>query len=342
MPKLNLPIGLNYDMTYKPDARHSMSEFHRAALDQIEFIDPYADKVRINEHHGCHTAWTSSPIVIASAMAARSKSIRLEPLVAAPFYHPIRLAEDLAVLDQLSDGRAQVVLAPAYRSEEFEMYGTDLKQRRKIVDTAVHVLRTAWKGEPFELDGRQCLINPVPVQENGLRISLAGSDPSARAAAKYADAFEPLGMFGWDTYVAECEKLGKTKPVWPNEIHIVGISEDPAKARENIWPALEYWMDAIMLWAGKSEAAKDVDTEEKRKNYKWFRNTENENLVVTPERAIELLTNAGENAYLKLYGMWGGSDIDLTTKTLELLVDKVLPHIPESVGKNAMRAATRI
>ena len=84
----------------------------------------------ISEHHTSEDGYLPSPMLLASAIAARTDHLFISIAAALlPFYDPIRLAEDMNVLDIISSGRVSYVFGIGYRAEEFEQYGLDMKQR---------------------------------------------------------------------------------------------------------------------------------------------------------------------------------------------------------------------
>ena len=91
-----------------------------------------------SEHHATADGHLPSPLMLASAIAARTKVLNI--LVAAavlPLYHPVRLAEDMTVLDNLSKGRVHYVFGIGHRPEEYEHMGVDARRRGKIADESL-------------------------------------------------------------------------------------------------------------------------------------------------------------------------------------------------------------
>ena len=86
------------------------------------------------EHHGSEDGYLPSPLLLASAVAARTQRLALSLILIFPFYEPVRLAEDMAVLDIISGGRASYILALGYRPEEFEHFGVALGDRGRLAD----------------------------------------------------------------------------------------------------------------------------------------------------------------------------------------------------------------
>ena len=167
--------------------------------------------VALMEHHGADDGYLPSPIVVAAAMAARTKNTRIGiSALIAPFYHPIRLAEDLAVLDNLSGGRLDIIIGSGYLDQEFAMFGVSKSERGRRITEVVETLRQAWTGQPFEYGGHLVHVTPAPTRPGGPAILLGGSsDVAARRAARIADGFVPSNATCWDAYRDELQSSAK-------------------------------------------------------------------------------------------------------------------------------------
>ncbi|MCZ7628648.1 MAG: LLM class flavin-dependent oxidoreductase [Microthrixaceae bacterium] len=121
---------LRFDMQ-APAGGAPARELYAAALEMAEWADEHgAMMVLLSEHHATADGYLPSPVVMASAMAARTARVPIWLMVAIlPFYDPIRLAEDLCVLDVLSDGRVSLVAGLGYRREEYDVFGVDFSSR---------------------------------------------------------------------------------------------------------------------------------------------------------------------------------------------------------------------
>ena len=84
--------------------------------------------------------------------------------MALPLYDPVHVAEDVAVLDLLSEGRVELVVGAGYRPSEFAMFDQDMSRRGRLLDEGITVIRQAWQGEPFEHRGQKILVRPRPHQ----------------------------------------------------------------------------------------------------------------------------------------------------------------------------------
>ena len=127
-------------------------------------------------------AWCSRP---RWRPARRSLPIMTAALIL-PLYDPIRLAEDMVVLDIISGGRVSYVMAVGYRPEEFEHHGADFARRGRLVEDQLALLLRAKSGEPFDYEGRRIHVTPAPVTPGGPTVMWGGGSP---AAAKRAARF---------------------------------------------------------------------------------------------------------------------------------------------------------
>src|SRR5579872_6470946 len=157
-------FGLRFDLRNPAFARTSTAERVQAAVDMAAWADERgAVAIALSEHHGSDDGYLPSPIVVAAAIASRTRSVRISlAALIAPLYDPVRLAEDLSVLDALAEGRVDVILGGGYVQHEFEMYGVPLAERPARVEEAVSVLRAAFNGEPFAFRGRTGRVTPTP------------------------------------------------------------------------------------------------------------------------------------------------------------------------------------
>src|SRR6476660_3072403 len=145
----------------------------------------------LSEHHAVDDGYLPSPVPLAAAIAARTSTLAIN--VAAlllAFYEPVKLAEDLAVVDLLSRGRVSYVIGIGYRAEEFAMFGVDRRERARLVEERIQVLRTLWAGDTVEVDGRPVGITPPPFTPGGPMLAYGGgSEAAARRAGRLGMLF---------------------------------------------------------------------------------------------------------------------------------------------------------
>lgn len=139
-------------------------------LDQRDVFEGTIDCVKLAEEIGFDTAWFAehhfsnyslcpSPLMMAGAVARETRRISLGPaVIVAPLYNPIRVSEEVALLDQLSEGRAVIGIGSGYQRFEFDAFGADLAERQErmlevwqIIDQAVHENRFEHRGRFYQL-----------------------------------------------------------------------------------------------------------------------------------------------------------------------------------------------
>jgi probable F420-dependent oxidoreductase len=172
--------------------------FAQEYRDTIELVrvaeDAGFDSAWVSEHHGSSDGYLPSLFVLLGALAAATNRIALGTgVVLTPLHDPIRLAEDAAVVDQLSGGRLVVGLGLGWREEEFRMLRIPYAERLARHVETVGILRKAWTGERFSFEGEvfrydRVRVTPPPAQPGGPPILLGGYAPSAlRRAGEIAD-----------------------------------------------------------------------------------------------------------------------------------------------------------
>ena len=317
-----------------PDWATPRSQLFAAALDIAAWADKVGfDVLGLGEHHSSDDGYNPSPLILASAFAARTQRIRLRTAVLlASCYDPIRLAEDIAVLQILSGGRFELGLGFGYRQCEFKMYRRDVKDRFKYTLQVAEALKQAWTGESFEYEGRPCLIAPIP--EKPVPLMLGATAPAvARAAARVADGFiAPLfGPDVWQPYREECIKLGKRDPgVYPKQgPTFLWVSEDPDRDWEWLTPHILHIQTSYGRWTteaygtarGVYQADVTIDTIRNSNTYQ----------VLTPKETRELIADLGDNSSLYLTPLLAGADPKRAWEMLRLFEREVYPHVPRGV-----------
>lgn len=317
-------FGLRFDFRSPSFAGVPMADRYDAALDMAEWADRLGCvTLTISEHHGSPDGYLPSPMTMLAALAARTTNVRLMvAAVIAPFYDPLRLAEDLLVLDHLSRGRVDVIVAGGYVGSEFEMFGVPIGERPKRVTETVETLRAAFSGAPFEFRGRQVRVTPEPYREAGPGVLLGGSsDAAARRAARIADGFIPSVPDVWDAYRDECLKLGKADP-GPGMLppaHTVALAADVDEGWRAFGPYFLHESNAYGKWiaesgtAGPYKEVTDVDALREMGEYR----------VVTPEEMVADL-KAAPFPFAMFHPMCGGTPPDLAWSSLKLFEAEVL------------------
>ena len=196
-----LRFGVVHDLRSPPGSDTPLPHIYAEALEQIRMLDELGlDLVWFTEHHFLDDGHLPNFVPVAGAVAATTQNIRISTdILLAPFAHPIRLAEDLAVLDNLSNGRMELGLGMGYAAHEFRGFGIPQSRRVSLTEELVQILQLAWKGEPFSFHGKRhhiddLVVTPAPVQEGGPPLWIAGmSENAARRAARFNTNLLPQG-----------------------------------------------------------------------------------------------------------------------------------------------------
>jgi alkanesulfonate monooxygenase SsuD/methylene tetrahydromethanopterin reductase-like flavin-dependent oxidoreductase (luciferase family) len=178
---------IRFDMR-APSFGAPTSELYAAAIDMCAWAETRGAIVAVlSEHHGAEDGHLPSPLVLASAIAARTE--RLQIMLAAvvlPFCDPVRLAEDMSVLDIISKGRVSYAFGIGHRPEEYEHFGVDMRRRGRLAEKKLRQLRQLLKGEPVVSEGRRIHVTPACMSAGGPFIMLAGgSEAAVKRAAKH-------------------------------------------------------------------------------------------------------------------------------------------------------------
>jgi alkanesulfonate monooxygenase SsuD/methylene tetrahydromethanopterin reductase-like flavin-dependent oxidoreductase (luciferase family) len=317
-------IVVRYDLRAPAFARVDHAALYAACLDQCAWADAQGlDMVVLSEHHGVDDGYLPAPLTLAAAIAGRTRRIGINvAALLVPFHDPVRLAEQLAVLDLASGSRVSLVAGLGYRDEEFRMAGIDRRERGKLLEEAIDVLRRAWSGEPFTWRGRTIRVTPRPASPP--MILIGGSTPAAarRAARLRCGFFPAVGDTALASlYEAECARLGfqgfTSLPGGPGFVH---VSRDPERDWARIAPHALYDAQTYASWqpAGqRSEvhtAARDADELRRSGVYR----------VLTPAETVAL---ARETGRLVLHPLMGGIAPDLAWESLRLVEREVLPAL---------------
>ena len=177
---------LRFDMR-APSTGAPTTELYAAALDMTSWSESRgAVAAIVCEHHGQEDGYLPSPMILATAIAARTSSIQIVlAVVVLPLYEPIRLAEEMVVLDIISNGRVGYVCGIGYREDEYDLFGVDFRRRGRIADDWLSIVLRAKTGEPFDHRGRTVRVTPMPVTPGGPQVSWGGgSEAAARRAGR--------------------------------------------------------------------------------------------------------------------------------------------------------------
>ncbi|NBM15202.1 LLM class flavin-dependent oxidoreductase [Streptomyces sp. GC420] len=306
----------------------SLSARYRAALEMAAYADDHGvTTVQTEEHHGAADNWLPSPLVFAGAVlgATRRVTVTVSAIIA-PLHDPLRLAEEIAVLDLLGAGRLITVAGIGYRAAEYEFLGRDWAARGLLQDEALETLLRAWTGEPFTFRGRTVRVTPRPCTRPHPPLFVGGgSRAAARRAARLGLPFFP------SAHLPELEAYyhGRRAEYGTEgfcmmpaaETPLLHVARDPDRAWARYGPYLLHEAAAYASWqstgirsAVRSRAG-DVAALREEGVYR----------IVTPDECVALAGRTGGS--LVLHPLCGGMPVDEGWRSLRLFCEEVLPAL---------------
>jgi alkanesulfonate monooxygenase SsuD/methylene tetrahydromethanopterin reductase-like flavin-dependent oxidoreductase (luciferase family) len=288
------------------------------------------------EHHGSEDGYLPSPIVLASALAARTERLLLSLVVILPFYDPVRLAEDLAVLDIISNGRVSVIFGIGYRPEEYEHFGLDIRRRGRSADEKLDMVRKLLSGEPVVHERRRIVVTPPPHTPGGPTLMWGGASlAAARRAGRYglgllANGGEP-GMR--EAYEAAAMEHGRQPgPVLLPDRDtptVVFVAEDVDRAWDEIGEHLLHDARMYAEWNPDNETSAGISP---ANDVAELRATSKSHRIISVAEAVERVS-AGE--MLNLSPLCGGLLPEVAWPYLERVGEVVLPEAARASGAAA-------
>lgn len=336
--KPDLRFGVVYDFRNPPSSGIDNPAFYAEIMDQAVWLEGLSlDLVWFTEHHFVDDGYLPSWIPVASAMSARTTRVRFSSDISIlPLYQPVRLAEDLAVLDNLSRGRVDIGIGLGYVPADFAGYGLPVAQRVSRTDEGLEILTRCFSGKRFSFAGKRytaedVLIRPSYVQPGGPPLWVAASSPEgARRAARFNANLLPQGPYE------------TTIQVWLDALRADGRDPDDYRVgiikpcfvtdnRDRDWPAIraaekfrmEYYARAFES-AGRG-APPDQDKERISQNW----------LVGNVDHCVRELTT-----FIRRYGItdmvtWAvppGLRPDAVETSLYKYATEVIPRVKEAVA----------
>lgn len=288
-----LTFGYLYDFRNPPQWYRSSADLYAETLELISWSERAGfGGAWVPEHHCADDGYMPSPMVALAAIAARTSTIRLGAGIAlAPLYHPVRFAEECAVLDILSGGRLEMGLAIGYRRRETEAYGVDFSRRGSRFDEFLDIVRRLWTGEAVTFEGRHYTVRNARVMPQSPRgqipLYIGGfAEKALERVARYGDGYfgneEVCGL-----YLEKLRQQGKDPDSGRIRIQslFTVVAHDPERALEELAPYYHYANNAYSEWLAEDGAIGIDDPALKPMSLEAFKRS-GILQILTPDEAI--------------------------------------------------------
>lgn len=324
-------VTLSFDMR-APGFAVPTAQLYRAAIEMAAFADKIGvGRIGLMQHHGSEDGYLPQPFVLAGGMAAVTARVRfILGAVILPLHDPVEVAEQIALVDLMSNGRLSVIFGAGYVPAEFEAFGKSLKDRARLLDSGIETILRALDGERFRTaEGRPVFVRPLPVQDpRDIIMAGGGVAASARRAARYDIGFGPMKPELVDIYLDECARHGRAPrqyarptPGMPLAIH---VCEDPDAGWAAIAPHAVHVITEYAKWAeqegeASSSPFKGLTDPAVLRQAGLF-------ACWTPDQLVERAKALPAGANLGFQPLLGGLDPAEGWKSLHLL-ERVMPRL---------------
>jgi natural product biosynthesis luciferase-like monooxygenase protein len=304
----------------------------------------------VEQHFDTDLSISPAPLLLLAALAERTRSLRLGiAIVLLPLSHPLRVAEEIATLDVISNGRVEFGVGRGSLPTHFTGFGIPQQESRDRFLEALEIVRQAWSGERVSYRGRffqveDVAVVPKPVQK---------PYPPIRVAANSPDTFELMGQMGLPIFVAAqvnpFPKISEYLPIYWRSRVAAGhpdhgaedvtvlvptyVAESRTQVREDIEPSISSWLRTV---AGRYARQADVEPSPVRERLERIRRMSYERacevmaIFETPEACVERLQQFEQEWKMGRLICWfnpGGLVPHVRVmRSMELFAAKVMPH----------------
>jgi probable F420-dependent oxidoreductase len=342
-------FGLTYGFVTPPGGALSWADCARELIETAPVVEELGyDSLHCIEHHFQPDGHNPSPLMALAAAAAVTERMRLiTNILLVPLYNPVKLAEDVAVLDNLSGGRFTFGVAPGYVTDEFNGLMVPYEERFRRFEEALDLMQAAWTNETFSFDGEfykvpETRLSPKPVQENiPIWYGVSGPKLLRRAAKRHAilvasprhTESELKEHFAkYEAHAAEFGFTPKEKPIMRGAF----VAETREKAEEIAAPAITHLFRELYgkrsasgeraLRSDTGEVIADADTVS-------FETFKGRYIIGTPDDAVAAVTRLRDEIGMTELTIWThmpGVPSELAMGSAKLFAREVIPAFSNS------------
>lgn len=318
---------MRFDLRVPGKSPAEIADQYAAAIEMAEWAeDKGCVAAVISEHHASPDGYLPAPLILATAMAARTTTLPIAIGAALlPLYDPVKLAEEMIVLDHVSRGRVSYVFGIGYRPDEYELFGVPYDQRGKVADEKLDQILEVLDAASVATD--RVRITPGPYTQPRPSISWGGASKAAarRAGTRGLDLFGSGTCDGIeDAYAAAARgaghEPGQCMVPRPGVPMTVFVSDDQDVAWGEVGP---YLMNDVLSYASWNEDSKTVASLSYSKTVDDLRAERGAHRIMTVDEAVDHVKTA---FVLPLHPLCGGVPPDTAWPYLHRVVDDVLPR----------------
>lgn len=334
-----MDFGVWYDLRRDPQGTEPYSRHYAECLEEIVFAESLGFRqVWFSEHHLVDDGYLPSQLIAAAHVAAKTTTIELGTNVfLLPLYHPLRVAEDVAVLDLLSQGRFILGVGGGYVDFEFEAFGVNRRHRPSLMEEGIAVIRQAWETGRVGFQGKRWQFDDLPFSpqpERRIPIWMgADADVAIQRAGRLADGF----MTG-SAYLRTAAAMYEP---WSNAVRTSGrdpadlpfmisawlyLDEDRDRAWQTMAPLIAYQQNRYAEWGtdrGQPAPKKLTASDLRHEDFP---------LIGTPEQVLgelKTLHEAVPYTHLCFWARLAGLSHRQALSSIELFARSVMPAFDE-------------
>lgn len=311
------------------------------SLREIELSEHLGfDSVWLTEHHGTAYGLCASPSVLAAAVAMRTHTLGIGYAAnVTPLHHPLRLAEEIALVDQLSGGRVVAGFGTGYSPYEFSLYGASFDRRHQAHREVLEIVVRAWTQDAFNYEGethhfKEAAIALRPYQQPHPPIVIAASSPETiQEAARAGHRIMVLGSVDAigskiETYRQAVPEAMRSQPQSISCLQNIGALRQVLVTEKADWsqPSIE----AATAWhiQQSKQLSTPMGSHEQVAQDEVSQYVQNRVAAGPPEVVIEHLRQLEETGVGELlcWFKWGEITHEQAIKSMELFSESVIPH----------------
>ena len=307
----------------------------------------------VEQHFNPQLSIMPAPLLLLTAVAERTTTLRLGiAIVLLPLSHPLRVAEEIAVLDVISNGRVEFGIGRGSIPTHFSGFGIDQTESRGRMMEALDMIRQAWTSERVSYHGQfysvdDIAVVPKPVQQ---------PYPPIRAAANSLDTFELMGRLGYPIFVASqvnpYAKMRELIPVYhqaraaaghaearAEDISLLGplyVGNSQGQIRAELEPSIRRFLQSVSsIYSSQGqdlgpESSRIKEVLERVRRMTYDKVAEVMGIFETPQACVERLQALHEEFGMGRMICWfnpGGTvPHSQVMRSMELFAAKVMPH----------------